>query len=607
MRNTRAGQNVGSAVSASDADSNTLRYSLEGPGKDSFTIVSSTGQIKTKAPLNYEERSSYSLTVKVDDGQKKANSVAAKSVKITVDNVIERPPAPAAPKVAGIPGSKDSIRATWDAPANTGPPVTGYDVHVRETGTGPERWPHTSADRSTIITGRKAGTRYEVQVRAINSDGSGEWSRWGAGAPNPDVANRNPTFSGGTRSLAVAENTVPGTDVGAPIAATDPDGDTLTFTLEGTDADSFDILSTSNGGQIRTNAALNYEEKSSYSVTVRVDDGRGGKNAVNVTIRVTDVDGEAPDTPFAPTVTAISSTSIQVNWDAPANEGPPITDYDYRYRATGDWTEVTNTTITGTTATIDSLTASTSYEVEVRAKNAEGTSDWSNPGVGLTNAPGANNLPVFSDGTTATRSISASAQPNTPIGDPIRATDADSGDTLTYTLEGRDAASFAINVQTGQLLTKSGVTLIVGETYTVTVAASDTKDTVRIDVTINATAAPPNNPPRVLQRDRYSERARERLRRHGHRQPHQGDGRRFGRHADLHPRRNRRRVVLHRSFERTDTDEGGAGREHEVDVYRDGGGYRQQAGQRDDRGDDNGCCEQPARVLGQPSRVHRAG
>ena len=67
-------------------------------------------------------------------------------------------------------------------------------------------------------------------------------------------------------------------------------------------------------------------------MSVRARDGRGGTDAVNVTIRVTDVDGEAPDTPFAPTVTAISSTSVQVNWDAPANEGPPITDYDYRYK-----------------------------------------------------------------------------------------------------------------------------------------------------------------------------------------------------------------------------------------------------------------------------------
>ena len=494
--NTRAGQNLGSAISATDADSNSLTYSLEGPGADSFTIVSSSGQIRTKSPLDHETRQSYSVTVKVDDRQKRDNSVAAKSVTITVDDVREAPSAPAAPTVTGIPGSTSSIRVTWAAPANTGTAVTGYDVHYREVGSGWGRWDHHSADRGTIITGLKAGTRYEAQVRARSGEGTGEWSRVGSGSPNPDVANRNPTFSGGSRSLSVDENTPPNTDVGAPVAATDRDGDTLTYTLEGADADSFDILSTSDGGQMRTSAALNHEEKSSYSVTVRVTDGRGGSDAVNVTISVTDVDGEAPDTPFAPTVTAVSSTRLQVSWEEPGNTGPPITDYDYRYREpSGSWTEVINTTITGTTVTIEGLAASASYDVEVRATNAEGTSDWSNPGIGATNAPGANNPPVFPDGTSATRTVSASAPADTSIGQPVRATDADSGDTLTHSLEGRDAGLFDIDPSSGQLLTKSGVTLIAGETYTVTVAADDGTDIARITVSIEVTAAPPNNPP----------------------------------------------------------------------------------------------------------------
>ena len=494
--NTRAGQNIGSAISATDTDSDSLLYSLEGPGKDSFTIVSSSGQIRTKSPLDHESRQAYLVTVKVDDRQRKANSVAAKSVRIVVDNIREPPPPPAAPTVAGIPGSTSSIRVTWAEPANTGSDITGYDLHYREVGSGPTRWDHFSADRSTIITGLKAGTRYEVQVRARSDEGSGDWSRWGSGAPNPDVANRNPAFSAGSRSLSVAENTPANTDVGAPITATDRDGDTLTYTLEGADAASFDVLSTSDGGQIRTSAALNYEDKASYSLTVRVRDGRGGTDAVNVTIRVTDVDNEAPDTPFAPTVTAVSSTRLQVSWEAPGNQGPPITDYDYRYREpSGTWTEVTNTTITGTTLTIEGLAASTSYDVEVRAKNAEGTSDWSNPGIGSTNAPGANNPPVFSDGVSATRSVSATASAGASIGQPVTATDADSGDTLTYSLEGRDAGLFDIDSTNGQLRTRSSVTLIAGETYTVTVAASDGTDTTRIGVSIEVTAAPPNNPP----------------------------------------------------------------------------------------------------------------
>ena len=467
--NTRPVQNVGSAVSASDANGNRLTYTLEGPGKDSFTIVSSSGQVRTRASLDHEERSRYSVTVRVDDGQRKDNSSAAKSVTIMVDDVREEPPAPAAPRVAGIPGSTDSVRVMWDEPANTGPSIDVYEVRYSGGGLVDVRWTHSRLDRSTIISGLESGTRYEVQVRARSAEGTSEWSRSGSGMPNPDVANRNPRFSGGSRTLSVPENQPAGTEVGAPIAATDQDGDTLTYSLEGTDADSFDILSTSDGGQIRTSAALNHEERSSYSVTVRVTDGRGGTDAVNLTIRVTDVDGEAPDTPFAPTVTAVSSTRLQVSWEAPDNQGPPITDYDYRYREPGgSWTVVTATTITGTTVTIQGLAASTSYDVEVRATNAEGTSDWSNPGLGSTNAPGANNPPVF-PGTSATRSVSATAPAGTSIGLPVAAMDADSGDTLTYSLEGRDAGLFDINRSSGQLRTKSGVTLIARETYTVIV------------------------------------------------------------------------------------------------------------------------------------------
>jgi hypothetical protein len=495
--NTRSGQNVGSAVSATDADGNRLTYSLDGPNKNLFTIVSSSGQIRTRAALDYEERSSYSVTVKVNDGQRQDNSVAAQSVTISVSDLPEPPTVRTAPAVAGISGSTSSVRVTWDEPVNTGPAITDYDIQYGVAGTGGfSPWTHQGADMSAIITGLTAGTRYEVRVRARNDEGVSGYSRSGTGSPNPDVANRNPVFSGGARTLNVAEDTPSGDTIGDPIAATDPDDDPVVYELEGPGAASFDIDRSS--GQIRTSAALDHEETSSYSVTVRARDGRGGTSTAGVRINVTDVI-EPPFAPLSPTVTAVSSTSVQVSWDAPDNTGPPITDYDYRYQdSTQSWTEVTNTTITATTVTIDALRPSTLYEVEVRATNAEGTSDWSNSSFGSTNAPGANNPPVFDEGSSATRSVSATSPAGTNIGEPVAATDADAGDVLTYSLEGRDAPSFDIDSATGQLRTKSGITLIVGTTYTVTVAADDDNDGIdvaRIAVSIEATAAPPNNVP----------------------------------------------------------------------------------------------------------------
>ena len=428
------------------------------------------------------------MTVKVDDGSRRANSGAAKSVTIMVDNVDESPPPPAAPRVVGVPGSTDSIRVTWNASANKGPAITDYEVRYGVAGSG--GWDtllgRTGADRVQTITGLNAGTRYDVQVRAKSAEGTGGWSLSGTGAPNPDVENRRPAFSGGTRSFSVTENETPNTDIGSLVVATDADGDILIYTLEGVDAASFNISSTSTGAQIRTSAAVNYEEKASYSVTVRVMDGRGGTDAVNVTITVTDEDNEAPSTPNTPTVTTGSSTSLEVSWQAPDNSGPAITDYDYRYKAStvASWTEVTITTITSTTATIPSLTADTSYDVQVRAKNDEGTSGWSISGVGSTDVAGANEAPEFSE-TSTTRSMTVDAPAGTAIGAPVTATDPNPTDTLTYRLEGADALSFGINGSTAQLLTRSGITLVEGTAYTVTVVASDGTANARITVTVN--------------------------------------------------------------------------------------------------------------------------
>ena len=86
------------------------------------------------------------------------------------------------------------------------------------------------------------------------------------------VVNNAPVFSAATATRSVAENTAAGENVGAVLTATDDDNDTLAYSLEGPDAASFDIVSSS--GQIRTKSGVTYdhETKSSYSVAVKADD-----------------------------------------------------------------------------------------------------------------------------------------------------------------------------------------------------------------------------------------------------------------------------------------------------------------------------------------------
>ena len=206
-----------------------------------------------------------------------------------------------------------------------------------------------------------------------------------------DEPNDPPTFKEGSRTIrSVAENTVPNTDIGEPVTATDDNGDTLNYSLSNsgtnTDADSFSIVTRT--GQIRTSDPLNFEEKNRYSVTVTVDDGRGGEDSIRVTINVDDVN-ERPGKPLAPTVTAGGETSLNVEWSAPSNTGPPIDDYDVQYRVDGSTGPFTDANYDGTDThtTISNLTPGTAYEVQVRATNAEGMSDWSASRTRSTDAP----------------------------------------------------------------------------------------------------------------------------------------------------------------------------------------------------------------------------
>ena len=110
-------------------------------------------------------------------------------------------------------------------------------------------------------------------------------------------------------------------------------------------------------------------------------------------------------TPSAPVVTVATvsgqSTQLAVSWTAPFNGGSAITGYDVRYKRSTDssWTSWTHSG-TGRTTTITGLVqGGVSYDVQVLAKNAQGSSLWSATGSALTasvvpNAPSAPTVSV---------------------------------------------------------------------------------------------------------------------------------------------------------------------------------------------------------------------
>ena len=160
-----------------------------------------------------------------------------------------------------------------------------------------------------------------------------------------------PAFAASTTRRSVVENTAADQPIGEPVAATDADGDGLTYSLDGTDAASFDIDPDS--GQLKTKAALDHAIKSSYSVTVSVTDGE-------------DADGAKETTPTIDATITVTITVLDVN-EPPVMDGLTTVEVDnyaehgtddvYTFSATDPESHTLTWTLTGDDAGAFTITA----------------------------------------------------------------------------------------------------------------------------------------------------------------------------------------------------------------------------------------------------------
>ena len=172
---------------------------------------------------------------------------------------------------------------------------------------------------------------------------------------------------------------------------TDP-GDEVTGWVIVGGADQGQFMITSDTGDLSFRTAPDFEAPgdNEYEVTVEVRSGAGARELEaeqTFTVRVTD-EREPPGIPEAPTFSGETAESMTVNWSEPDNTGPAITDYDVRYREKGTGRFIDGQHEgPGRSLTLDNLEPGTAYEVQVRATNDEGTSDWSESGEGMTVTP----------------------------------------------------------------------------------------------------------------------------------------------------------------------------------------------------------------------------
>ena len=199
-------------------------------------------------PMDMGGDNMYMVTVMADDG----TNMDTQDVTVTVTNVDEMGTvtlSPMQPRV-GTP-----IMATLTDPDDG---ITGTT------------WQWASSDMMdgtyTDIAGAMSDSYTPVvdvdenmylRATAMYTDGHGPDKSKMAMSANMVIANTAPEFEAETAERSVEENTAAGMYIGAAVAATDAEDDTLTYTLGGDDMASFAIDPAT--GQLMTMAALDFE------------------------------------------------------------------------------------------------------------------------------------------------------------------------------------------------------------------------------------------------------------------------------------------------------------------------------------------------------------
>ena len=176
-----AGTDVGDPIpAATDAENDTLTYSMGGTDAASFAFDASTRQITTIANVDYNHeaaQNSYSVTVTATDAGGSGGS-ADVTVTIDVTDVAEQPAKPDPPTVTATAGAAGSLDVSWVKPdLNGGPEITGYNLqYVVPPDTIWNSEGHNGTGTTTSFPNLDPDEEYVVRVRAENGETQSDFS-----------------------------------------------------------------------------------------------------------------------------------------------------------------------------------------------------------------------------------------------------------------------------------------------------------------------------------------------------------------------------------------------------------------------------------------------
>jgi hypothetical protein len=233
----------------------------------------------------------------------------------------------------------------------------------------------------------------------------------------------------------IADDATTGTTV-ATISATDIDttGETMTYTLSGTDATSFSI----NGNQLKMAQDVDLDTKSSYSISITVSDGVNTSTAMDFSLSVSQLVITS-----SATVIATENTEKEINLTTNKSGAS----FAITGGADKDKFSLSGATLVFEATDFEARADDNTYEVEITASKAGKNNTTQVFVVTLTdlNDESPTDITFINN-----LNIAENTAANTNLGT-LSTIDADAGDTFTYTLVNNTAAYFAIDGNTLKL------------------------------------------------------------------------------------------------------------------------------------------------------------
>ena len=444
-------------ASASDADGGALTYSLGGDDAALFNIGSSSGELFFYAAPDYEQAldsdqdNSYNLTITAFDGA----SSAGLALTITITNLNDTAPQ--------FELSSDSFSVAENSTAVTtiaASDADGDDLTFALVSSADSSW--FSLDPGSGVLAFAPAPDFETPA----DDDSNNVYELGlsvfdgtyttSAAVNVIVTNLDeaPGFAAATLNLSIPENNG---SVIYTAAASDPEQASLVYSASGTDADLFNLNTTS--GELSFISAPDYEApldqsaNNTYQLDITASDGEH-EASQSLSITITDVN-EAPG--FATTSVDLSTAENNLSFAYTAEAATdPDQNEQLSYQLSG--TDETAFSFDANTRTLSFATTpdyenpadqdeANDYEVSIIASDGEYQSTQT---ISISVGDLNDESPLFTS-----PSSQAVDYTTVKIGDVVytaQATDADSGDQVSYTLGGADASDFDLDSASGALV-----------------------------------------------------------------------------------------------------------------------------------------------------------